>query len=294
MNSIFSSKDGPPTRPKADPRGDSTGMTFRQTLQFYLIDCQTRLGKAIDIFIIFLNLLVCILFVLETYPIPEGARRLLWKTEVIVVTFFIVEYLLRLYAAEKRWQHVRNIYSVIDLLAILPTIFLMFFPDPSKSILFVQIIRVVKVFRIFRFLRFMADPDFFFGHITMYVLKVVRLVVIIFIIFFISSGVFFIVENGINSRISTFGDAFYYTVVTLTTVGFGDIIPVSEAGRWVTVLMIISGIILIPWQAGQIVREWLRSRKRDITCPTCGLRFHDVDASHCKACGSVIYQEYEG
>ncbi|MBN2432371.1 MAG: ion transporter [Acidobacteria bacterium] len=269
-------------------------MTLRQTLQFYLIDCQTRLGKGIDIFIISMNLLVCILFVLETYPIPEAARHLLWKTEVVVVTFFILEYLLRLYAAENRWRHLRNIYSLIDLVAILPTIFLMFFTDPSKSILFVQIIRVFKVFRIFRFLRFMVDPDFFFGNITMYVLKVVRLALTIFIIFFISSGVFFIVENGINSRVSTFGDAFYYTVVTLTTVGFGDIIPVSETGRWVTVLMIMSGIILIPWQAGQIVREWLRSRKRDITCPTCGLRFHDVDASHCKSCGSVIYQEYEG
>jgi voltage-gated potassium channel len=273
---------------------ETPGMNFRQTLHFYLIDCQTPLGKGIDIFIILLNVVVCVLFVLETYPISVHARRLLWNTEVIIVAFFIVEYVLRLYGAENRWRHIRNIYSVIDLMAILPTLFLMFFPDPSRTILFVQIIRVFKVFRIFRFLRFMADPDFFFGHLTLYFLKVMRLAVTIFIIFFISSGVFFTVENGINDRINTFGDAFYYTVVTLTTVGFGDITPTSEAGRWVTVMMIISGIILIPWQAGQIVREWLRSRKRDITCRTCGLRFHDIDASHCKACGSVIYQEYEG
>ena len=94
---------------------------------------------------------------------------------------------------------------------------------------------------------------------------------------------------------NTFGDAFYYTIVTLTTVGFGDITPVSAAGKWVTVLMIVSGIIAIPWQASQIIKEWIRmSDKKNIICKQCGLKYHDKDASHCKACGHVIYQEYDG
>ena len=90
------------------------------------------------------------------------------------------------------------------------------------------------------------------------------------------------------------GDAFYFTVVALTTVGFGDITPVSEGGKWVTVIMILSGIILIPWQGGQIIKEWLHSSKKSITCKKCGLKFHDDDASHCKSCGNIIYQEFEG
>jgi len=268
--------------------------TLRQTLRFYLIDCTTTTGKLIDITIVFLNVLVCLLFVIETYPISSHFRTVLWNTEVIIVCFFVIEYVVRLYASENRLKYVRNIYSVIDLMAILPTIMVMFFPDASKHILFIQIIRAFKVLRIFRFLRFTADPHFFFGKLTVMVLKIVRFILTIFIIFFISSGVFFYVEHGNNPHIETFGDAFYYTVVTLTTVGFGDITPASEAGRWATVLMIISGIILIPWQAGQIAREWLRSKKQDIICPNCGLRYHDFDASHCKACGSVIYQEYDG
>ncbi|MDY6954441.1 MAG: potassium channel family protein, partial [Thermodesulfobacteriota bacterium] len=93
----------------------------------------------------------------------------------------------------------------------------------------------------------------------------------------------------------TFGDAFYFTVVALTTVGFGDIIPLSEAGKWVTVIMILSGIILIPWQVSRIVREWIHmAAKRESICPGCGLRFHDKDASHCKCCGHIIFQEYDG
>ena len=113
-------------------------------------------------------------------------------------------------------------------------------------------------------------------------------------IFFISSGLFFYVEHEVNPGLSTFGDAFYFTVVALTTVGFGDITPISEGGKWVTVLMIISGIILIPWQVSKIVKEWVRmASKKDVACPGCGFRYHDKDASHCKSCGHIIYQEID-
>jgi len=269
--------------------------SLRESIQFYLIDCKTPPGKLIDIFIILLNLIVCAIFVLETYPVSDNTRSLLWEIEVVTVSFFMVEYVARLYGSRNRISYLFDKYSIIDLVAILPTLSLILFPGSLLNIGVVRIIRVFRVFRIFRFLRFTADPHFFFATITMSVLKVVRLLMTILIIFFVSSGLFFHVESQLNPGIKTFGDAFYFTIVTLTTVGFGDITPVSEAGRWVTVLMIISGIILIPWQAGQIIREWIRiSTKKHVVCSKCGLIYHDRDASHCKACGNVIYQEYEG
>jgi voltage-gated potassium channel len=282
------------TPAKAD---EIMGHGFRDTLQFYLIDCKTALGKVIDIVIIFLNLVVCAIVVIETYPISEATRQVLWNMEVMIVTFFIMEYAARLYGAKSRFKQLVNIYSIIDLVAILPTLSLLVLPmfGLTLDFRFIKLIRVFRVFRIFRFLRFMADPDFFFGSINVQVLKVVRLFLTIFMIFFVSSGLFYHVENDINPGVTTFGDAFYFAVVALTTVGFGDITPMSEGGRWVTVLMVLSGIILIPWQVSRIVREWVRmANKKPITCPQCGLRYHDQDASHCKACGHLIYQEYEG
>jgi voltage-gated potassium channel len=271
--------------------------TFRKTIQFYLIDCKTPLGKAIDIFIILLNLVICAILVIETYPVSEAAKRLLWNIEIVIVLFFMVEYVARLYGAENRFRQLIDVYSIVDFIAIVPTLSLLVLPlfGITPNIGFLRVIRMIRVLRIFRFLRFTADPNFFFGTITLRFLNLIKLFLTIFMIFFISSGLFFHVENAINPNVQTFGDAFYYTVVTLSTVGFGDIIPMSEAGKWVTVLMILSGIILIPWQVSRIVKEWLHiATKKDVICPECGLRYHDENASHCKSCGHIIYQEYDG
>lgn len=270
---------------------------FRETLQFYLIDCETPFGKFIDIFIILLNLVICSIFVIETYPVSEAFRRILWNTEVIIVLFFIAEYVARLYGAKSRLRQLIDVYSVVDLIAILPTLSLLILPlfGLTPNLGFIKMIRVVRVFRIFRFLRFTADPHFFFGRITMRFLNLIRLFLTILMIFFISSGLFFHVESTSNPGVRTFGDAFYFTVVTLTTVGFGDITPQSEAGKWTTVLMILSGIILIPWQVSRIIKEWIYMvTKKKVICPGCGLRYHEENATHCKSCGHIIYQEYNG
>ncbi|MBW1913099.1 MAG: ion transporter [Deltaproteobacteria bacterium] len=246
---------------------------FRETIQFYLIDCKTVLGKLIDIAIILLNLIVCATFAIETYPVSSAVRQLLWNIEVVIVLFFIIEYVAR------------------------PTLSMLILPAFGiiLNVSFLKLLRIFRVFRIFRFLRFTADPEFFFGRITMQLLNIIRLFLVILIIFFISSGLFFYVESGLNPGVKNFGDAFYFTVVSLTTVGFGDIVPISDAGKWVTVLIIISGIILIPWQISRIVREWVHvASKKESVCSGCGLRFHDMDASHCKSCGHIIFQEYDG
>jgi len=271
--------------------------SFRETLQFYLIDCKTAIGKVIDILIILLNLFICLIMVIETYPVSETTRQLLWDLEVIIVLFFIIEYVARLYAAHDRLRQLVDVYSIIDLIAILPMLSVIFLPlfGITLDIGFIRFIRAFRTLRIFRFLRFTADGDFFFGSITPQLLKVTRLLLTILMIFFISSGLFYFVESDLNLNVKNFGDAFYFTVIALTTVGFGDIIPLSDAGKWVTVLMILSGIVLIPWQISQIAKEWVRmGTKKEIICPKCGLRYHDEDASHCKSCGHIIFQEYDG
>lgn len=270
---------------------NSLPANFRKKVRFYLIDSETALGKLIDGSLLALNLVACLIFVADTYALSAEAKILISHIDLAIVIFFIVEYTARIYGAPRRISQVLEIYTIIDLLVIIPTLLPIIVPSLSVSMDFMKVLRVFKVMRIFRFLRFFDNPVFFFGRVTEQLLKVLRLVMTIFMIFFVASGFFYHAENLANPKVTNFGDAFYFSVVTLTTVGFGDIVPVSTYGRWVTVFMILSGIILIPWQVGLIVREWANlTMKRSIVCPSCGLKFHDMDASHCKSCGSIIYR----
>ncbi|MDX1745924.1 MAG: potassium channel family protein, partial [Halobacteriales archaeon] len=133
--------------------------------------------------------------------------------------------------------------------------------------------------------------EFFFGTVSLATLRALKLLLTVLVLLFVTAGLFYSAEHVQNPNVSNFGDAFYFVVVTLSTVGFGDILPVTQAGRWVTVAAILIGIVLIPYQASKIIRTWTTSDKIQVTCPNCGLTGHDPDASHCKDCGNVIYQQ---
>ena len=268
------------------------GRSFRETVQFYMIDFKTPLGRAIDIVIIALNLIAVSIFVLHTYDLSSAQQEMLWRLEIAVVGVFIIEYALRLYGAPDRGKHLKDAYSMIDLAAILPTLILLALPASFfvYDIRFIQILRVLAVFRIFRFLRFVSKSHMLFETISQGKINIAQLVFSVVIFFFVYSGIFYFVESPLNPKVNNFGDAFYFIVVAVSTVGFGDIVPVTGIGKLVTVVMIISGIILIPFQAARIFRAWMASdRERKVQiCPGCGLDRHDADAIYCKACGEAL------
>jgi voltage-gated potassium channel len=272
----------------------STGgdRSARDVVRFYLLDHRTPLGKVIDVGLLALNLVFVAVFVAETYALSPATDALLWELEVAIALVFLVEYVLRLYGAQNRVAEFFNGYTMVDLLAILPTLAVLVLPLSAVAVN-VGFLRVIRVVRVLRFYRFTRDAEFFFGTVTDNTLRAVKLLLTVLVIFFVSAGLFYSAEHTANPGVNTFGDAFYYTVVTLSTVGFGDILPVTTAGRWITVTTILAGIIVIPWQASKIVKEWGHKGKVNVTCPECGLAYHDADASHCKACGHVIYQELD-
>lgn len=264
---------------------------LREAVRFYLLDHRTRLGKTIDVALLLGNLLFVAIFVVETYPLSEMMQTAVGRVEVALAVLFLAEYLLRLYGARDTGAEFLSPYALIDLLAILPTFAVLLLPSPLAAN--IGFLRVLRVVRILRFFRFTQDEEFFFGTVSAQTLRVMKLLLTVLSIFFVSAGLFHSIEHSANPGVSNFGDAFYFAVVGLTTVGFGDIVPVTGAGRLVTVASILAAIVLVPWQAGKIVREWSNKEKVNVTCPSCGLSYHDPDASHCKSCGHVIYQKYD-
>ncbi len=259
---------------------------LKEKVAFYLDDCSTSAGKIIEISLLLVNLTACVLYVVKTYHEADELHAVLQGLEIGVVSIFIVEYLLRFWVSRHKLIHIFSFYAIVDLLSIMP----IFFPAHETGFL-----RSFRVLRILRFIRFFEHEEFFFGRFSTFRLQVARVFFTIITIIFIYSGFIYYAESGLaNSAIHTFADSMYFTIVTLTTVGFGDITPITQLGKLFTVLMILSGVVLIPWQAGRLVRLILsaEAHKKHVVCNSCGNDRHDPDATHCKLCGSVIYHEH--
>lgn len=256
-------------------------MQLRQKISFYLEDIETPIGKAINLGITGLVLLSSAIFVAQTYPISNTLRLTFEEIDKGILFIFAIEYLLRFWCAEKKGRFFFNLFSLIDLLVVLPFFIGLF--DLS-------FIRVFRWFRILRLIRFIEGKTVF-GYVTTEDSAIfTRILLTLFIIIFVYSGLIYQVEHPTNAKaFGTFLDAVYFSVATMTTVGFGDVTPISEAGRLLTVLMILTGIALIPWQLGDLVKRLVKTANQVQTaCTNCQLAFHDADAQFCKHCGTKL------
>lgn len=255
----------------------------RQQLGFYLEDIETPIGKALNLLITGLVVLSSGIFVAETYPLTEGTRSWLDLIDTAILWIFAAEYLIRFWCAGDRVKHFFSLYSIIDLLAILP-----FFVGAFD----IQFIRVFRWFRILRLIRFLEGKTIV-GYVSREDSVIfTRILLTIFIIIFVYSGLIYQVEHPKNSEdFQTFLDAVYFSVATMTTVGYGDVTPATETGRLLTILMILTGIAVIPWQLGDLIKRLVKtSNKIETICPGCGLAYHDADANFCRQCGTKLAQ----
>jgi voltage-gated potassium channel len=254
--------------------------SLRKRVAFYLEDIQTPLGVTINLIILGLIFLSLAIFVTETYEIPEKWQDILNVFDYVILSLFLLEYSIRFWCAESKIKFVFSIFSILDLMAIIPLF------------LGVVDVRFFRVFRWFRFLRIIRFIDF-----KLAAFKIKRRDGIIFIrilltlssIVFVYSGLIYQIEHKTNPQVfRNFFDALYFSIVTMTTVGFGDVIPLSDSGRLLTVLMILTGILVIPWQLGDLTEQLSQKHLSNKACSKCGLSLHDADANYCKICGNKL------
>ena len=260
---------------------------LKDRLHEIIFEADTKAGKLFDLVLLWLIFLSVVVVMLETVPtIHERYFKWFYAAEWFFTIVFTIEYILRLYAVRVPLKYAASTFGLIDLISILPT-YLSFFVVGAQSLLVVRILRLLRVFRVLRLGRFLRA-----GHIISRALKASRHKIMVFLFFvfqivIIIGAVMYFVEGPTNPGFSSIPQSIYWAVVTLTTVGFGDITPQTPFGQFLAVLVMIVGYALIAVPTGIVSAEMVANQKQSNTqvCRHCAKEGHDDDAEHCKYCG---------
>lgn len=255
----------------------------RPTVRFgqLLYDLDTRKGRYTSYVLYLLNILFLLLYIIGTYDLAQPYRVYIITVEFCLAVVFLFEYLSRLDYADSTRAEATNFYSIADLLAILPALLIVFLPIVGQLAFF----RSIQVLRVLRFVRIGLENDIFFNYeLSPRQVVTAELLLLIFIIFNLHAGAIYGLESGINEDFNNYGDALYYSVVALTTTGFGNTVPITTAGKMATSVGLIAAVTLIPW----LVVRARETGETDIQCSRCGNSNHYSESNYCWRCGEEL------
>ena len=263
---------------------------IQQRIHEVIFEADTFWGKVFDIFLILSIILSVVVVMLDSITdFHEAHSTLLYRAEWFFTLLFTIEYLLRIYCIRKPWNYVRSFMGLVDLLAILPTYVSLFIPG-TQYLIVIRILRVMRIFRVLKLAFYLGEASTLTRaliasrrKITVFLLAVVSLVVIFGAIMYLVEGT----ENGFTS----IPRSIYWAVVTLTTVGYGDISPKTNLGQALASLIMILGYGIIAVPTGIVTTEMALSSRKAVTtqaCPECLREGHDHDAVFCKYCSARL------
>lgn len=246
-----------------------------------IYDLDTRKGRYTSYVLYLLNILFLSSYIIGTYNFSQPYQIYIITVEFCLALVFVFEYLSRLDYADNTWVEATNFYSIADLLAILPALLIVSLPIVGQLVF----LRSIQVLRVLRFVRIGLEDNTFFNYeLTSRQVITAELLILVFIIMNLHAGAIWGFESGINEDINNYGDALYYSVVALTTTGFGNIVPITAAGKMATSIGLIAAVTLIPW----LVVRARETGETDIQCSRCGNSKHYSDSNYCWRCGEEI------
>jgi voltage-gated potassium channel len=189
----------------------------------------------------------------------------------------LIEWLLRFWAARDRIDFISRPMTIVDLAVILS----LFAPSITENFVFLRVLRALRLLRSYHVLRELRRRHAFFANHEQIIFAATNLFVFIFVV----SAAVYALQVRVNEQIHDYVDALYFTITTLTTTGFGDIVMVGSWGRLLAALIMIVGVSLFL----RLIQSIFRPSKVDFECPDCGLMRHDPDAVHCKHCGRMLH-----
>ena len=250
----------------------------------------TPAGKAFDITLLWVILLSIITVSLETIPsVQENYNYFLLYLEWLFTILFTVEYLLRIFCVKNRWLYIFSFLGLVDLITVIPGYFYLYNFE-TQYLLVIRGLRLLRIFRILKLGRYSGE-----SHVLLQALLASRYKIIVFIgtvlmLVIIIGSLMYVIE-GPENGFTSIPDSMYWAIVTLTTVGYGDITPLTPWGKGLASLVMLLGYGIIAVPTGIVTAELTKDiirYKSDKVCIACGATGHDSDAVYCKICGKSL------
>ncbi len=274
----------------------SSGTTrWRARLHEIIYESATPAGKAFDVALLFFIAASLVVVALDSVPGMHARHGALFYTLEWLFTFiFTLEYLLRLLVIEKPLRFVLSPLGLVDLLAIIPSYLSVFIPG-AQSLLVLRALRLLRIFRIFKLTHYVDEAQFLTAALRNSLRKISIFMFAVITITIIMGSVMYLVE-GPPAGFTSIPTSIYWAIVTITTVGYGDIAPLTPLGKLIASLMMLIGYGIIAVPTGIIsseiaARRGAQQKTKEYSgevCPACGREGHDANAAHCKWCGAKI------
>lgn len=260
--------------------------------RFYSIIFQsnTRTGKLFDIYLTIAILVSVFLVILDSVPIVNQKLGATLKVVEYIITFlFTLEYILRIYCLNRPWKYIFSFYGIIDFLSILPTLLVFIFTG-AQTLSIIRLLRVLRIFRILQLNKFLNEASFLITVLKHSFYKILIFMLFAFFSSILIGSIMYTFENQVNPAFSSIPKGIYWAIVTLTTVGYGDITPVTNIGQFLSAIVMILGYSIIAVPTGIFSAEFVKkynveSQKKTKICSTCHESI-DFKSNFCLHCGS--------
>ena len=260
--------------------------SFKSKTYEVIFGTSTPAGRRFDVVVLWLIVLSVLTVILESVPSvnaawPEGFAVLEWMFTLV----FTLEYAARIYSHPKPLRYIFSFWGIIDLLAILPS-YLRFFLAGGQFLVSIRILRLLRIFRILKLGRYFMESQSLARALRASTYKITVFLLVLLFLVIIMGSIMYVVEGGENG-FTSIPQSIYWAIITITTVGYGDVVPYTALGKFISSIIMLMGYAIIAVPTGILTVEINKASKEDADrpCPNCKKTIPVMDAHYCPYCG---------